>query len=295
MALNRTIRFHEGLGSTYDGARRQMLAKMDDDAYQSFVQSFKFCHECRQFVCSECWSNSRRTCLGCFAKAAWTSVRPKPPFAPEGPAIPRPVALASPAGRKRRLRTDASLLVMGAAILLLVVEVGFFILPNAMNGGGAHPSASGPIAVVSATPTATPTADPSPSADPTASLTPAPTDTPVPTATPIPTASPSPSPSPLPSATPTIRITPKPVPTVKPFPTTVTMKLTGGVGSIRCQWLNYDARRTSITWRVDGVDHAATGATITVTGIAPGFHNVQLIVKYGTKTYYAGPTGVETT
>jgi hypothetical protein len=59
-----------------------MLAKMDDDAYQSFVQSFKFCHECRQFVCSECWSNSRKTCLGCFAKAAGTSSKQKPPYAP---------------------------------------------------------------------------------------------------------------------------------------------------------------------------------------------------------------------
>ena len=38
--LSRTFRYHEGLGSSYDTARRQMLARMDDEAYQSFVQSF---------------------------------------------------------------------------------------------------------------------------------------------------------------------------------------------------------------------------------------------------------------
>jgi len=70
MALGRTLRLHEGLGSTYDGARRHLLARMDDDAYQSFDQSHKFCRECRQFVCSACWSYSRKTCLGCFATAA---------------------------------------------------------------------------------------------------------------------------------------------------------------------------------------------------------------------------------
>ena len=98
MALSRTLRFHEGLGSSYDGARRQLLAKMDDDAYQSFVQSFKFCHECRQFVCSECWSTSRKTCLGCFAKAAGTTTRQRPPFAPDGPSVPRPAVGAAAVG-----------------------------------------------------------------------------------------------------------------------------------------------------------------------------------------------------
>ena len=61
MGLGRTVRFHEGLGASVDTARRQLLAKMDDEAYQSFVQSFRFCHECRQFVCNDCWSTSRRS------------------------------------------------------------------------------------------------------------------------------------------------------------------------------------------------------------------------------------------
>jgi hypothetical protein len=107
MAISRTARFHEGLGTSYDGARRQLLAKMDDDAYQSFVQSFKFCHECRQFVCSECWSNSRKTCLGCFAKAAGTTNRQRPPFAPEGPPIPRTVAGAAVLGSAGALTAAA--------------------------------------------------------------------------------------------------------------------------------------------------------------------------------------------
>ena len=199
MALSRTLRFHEGLGSTYDGARRQLLAKMDDDAYQSFVQSFKFCHECRQFVCSECWSASRKTCLGCFAKAAGTTTaRQRPPFAPVGPAIPRPVVAAAPV-RRRRLRADASLLVMGAAVILLVVEL-FVILPGGLNNrsGDDNPSAS-PIAAVD-TPTASPTDAPTAS----------PTPSPSPTATPtlVPTASPTDSPTP--AATPTRAPTAKP-------------------------------------------------------------------------------------
>jgi hypothetical protein len=250
MAFSRTLRFHEGLGSTYDGARRQMLAKMDDDAYQSFVQSFKFCHECRQFVCSECWSNSRRTCLGCFAKAAGTSVRPKPPFAPEGPAIPRPAALTAPVGRRRRLRTDASLLVMGAALLLLVAEIGFIILPSAVGGSsGSSPSASAPIAIVptaspsaSATmptdpPTANPTDTAAPTADPTDTAAPTAGPTATPTATPSPTASPTPTKAP--TAAPTIRITPKPAPTAFPTPRiTCSKKTIADGGSQTCTWTN---------------------------------------------------------
>jgi len=95
-----------GPGLHYDGARRQMLAKMDDDAYQSFVQSFKFCHECRQFVCSECWSNSRKTCLGCFAKAAGTGTRQRPPFAPK-PAYPKARAGAAALGAAAALGVAA--------------------------------------------------------------------------------------------------------------------------------------------------------------------------------------------
>ena len=307
MALSRTLRFHEGLGSTYDGARRQMLAKMDDDAYQSFVQSFKFCHECRQFVCSECWSNSRRTCLGCFAKAAGTSVRPKPPFAPEGPAIPRPVAAGAPAGRRRRLRTDASLLVMGAAILLLVVEL-VFILPGTLNnrdnGAGDPGPTNTEFAVVPTdTPTSPPTdiVTPAPSLDPTASPTevatptPEPTATPTATPTPTPTATPTAVPTPAPTVRPTIRPTVKP--TVKPtaapkaFPTYVTLACKASTTSLACSWSPSDPRITKVVWALNYTDLVITNKSrsYTFSGLTSGTgYNVKVTVTFTNGKSYSG-------
>jgi hypothetical protein len=289
MALSRTVRYHEGLGATYDGARRQLLAKMDDDAYQSFVQSFKFCHECRQFVCGECWSASRKTCLGCFAKAAGT-VRPRPPYAPEGPSIPRPVlaagaALAAAAvttgavradrgkpasgkasagmgaaataaaataasGRGHHLRTDATLLVMGAAVILLVVEM-FVILPG-LGHTGSSPSMNdiGVLGSPTASPTDAPTASPtaSPTATPTLAPTPSPTD--------------SPSPSPAPTAPP-VRITPKPVPPPKatPYPTPVITcnknAVTDG-GTVTCTWRNPSSPRQALDWQLNSASYGSS-------------------------------------
>jgi hypothetical protein len=294
MALSRTLRFHEGLGSTYDGARRQLLAKMDDDAYQSFVQSFKFCHECRQFVCSECWSNSRKTCLGCFAKAAGTTVRQRPPFAPEGPPIPRPVAAAAPASR-RRLRTDASLLVMGLAVLLLVVEL-LVILPGINRNGGNSPDATDIGAVGS--PTDTPTAAPTDSATATPTVVPIATATPTASPSPSPSASPSPTASPSPSPSPTVAPTraptaapPKPTAPPKPFPTSLQVSCAGGVGKVTCNWVNYD-KRGSITWTFDGgAQTSKTRAPVFhVTATDNGPHTETLSVTYGGKTYTAsGP------
>ena len=125
--VGRTVRHHEGLGGAYDTAKRQLLAKMDDEAYQAFVQSFRFCHECRQFVCNECWSTSRRSCLTCVAKSMAGEVRPRPPFAPAGPEIPRPVAVARPA-RNRKLRRDATIAALVIAVALLGVEGGMLLI-----------------------------------------------------------------------------------------------------------------------------------------------------------------------
>ncbi len=255
MALRGAIRHREGLRSTYDASRRQLLAKLDDDAYQSFVQSFKFCHECRQFVCSECWSSARKTCLGCFAKAAGSTVKARPPFEPRGPEIPRPAAVPvvpavaaaaaaahaaplfpPPKTRGRRLRTDAALLVLGAAVLLFAVEL-VFIYPRSM--GAASPT-NDPTDVV-----AIATDSPSPAATPT--LAPTPTPTPLPTATPSP--SPSPTPTASPSPTPTPTRAPTPVPTKKPTPkpTAYTPKITCNKTTgtaplaVTCTWSNYIA------------------------------------------------------
>src|ERR1035437_135594 len=218
LGVGRPFRTHEGLGSGYDTARRQLLAKMDDEAYQSFVQSFRFCHECRQFVCNECWSTSRRSCLTCVAKSMTAVSKPRPLFSP-GPEIARPVlAAAAPTGRGR-VRRDAALVALGLAIVLLVVEGG--VLLGAFNPGGTQATVQA-TAAPSGTPSETPTAAP----------TAAPSDTPVVTAVPsdtpsaLPTASPSPAPSASPSAVetavptavPTIRRTPVPTPKPTPVP-----------------------------------------------------------------------------
>ena len=283
MAVSRTLRFHEGLGSTYDGARRQLLAKMDDDAYQSFVQSFKFCHECRQFVCSECWSASRKTCLGCFAKAAGTTTaRQRPPFAPVGPAIPRPVVAAAPV-RRRRLRADASLLVMGAAVILLVVEL-FVILPGGLNNrSGDDNSSASPIAAAE-TPTASLTDAP------TASPTPSPTPSPTATPTAIPTAIPTPTPSPTPAATPTRAptarpATPKPTPGI---PTSLSVTCVSGTASITCTWTNHQRNGYTVQWQFDGANVAGSYQLSRI-GLASGTYSVYLQVSYQTHHLFWGP------
>jgi len=247
-AIGRTFRDHEGYSVAYDGVRRQMLAKMDDDAYQSFVQSFKFCHECRQFVCSECWSNSRKTCLGCFAKAAGTPAgKQKPAYAPQGPSVPRPEPRFVTSRKRRHVSTQASLLVMAAAVLLLVVELAI-ALPG--SGAARESSPSAPVAGVTQTDGVSP--GPSGTADATATETATPTATPTSTPSSSPTESPSPTSTPTPAPTPTPRPptpkppTPKPTPTPTPAFPTPAIKCNGASGTIpmgeetpvTCTWTN---------------------------------------------------------
>ena len=205
MGAGRTFRLHEGLGAGYDASRRQLLAKMDDEAYQSFVQSFRFCHECRQFVCNECWSTSRRSCLTCVAKSMTGTVRPRPPFAPTGPEIPRPIVAAA-APRKGRLRRDVALVALAIAVVMVSVEAGS-LLVNATGAAGAG-----------ATDTPSVMAQVSPSASP--SLSPSPSESPSESPSPIPTASPSPSPSDSPSLGPCSSLSPgaSPIPCISPTP-----------------------------------------------------------------------------
>jgi hypothetical protein len=272
--LSRTFRYHEGLGSSYDTARRQLLAKMDDEAYQSFVQSFRFCHECRQFVCNECWSTSRRSCLTCVAKSMTGTARPRPPFAPTGPEIPRPALGAAAIPRKGRLRRDATVVALGLAIVLLVVEGGI-LLVNATAPG--NPAPTNPV-VAQASPTPTPT--PAPTATPliTASPTAGPTlpQTPPPSPTDTPAVSPSASPSP--SAT-TV-VTAAPVKTLPPKPRiscdggkTVAFDITAGT-TFTCKWVNPSANWTQV-WKLDGGTHANSFGS----GWAAGeSHSIYLVI-----------------
>jgi cytoskeletal protein RodZ len=294
MAIGRSVKNRQGLGSSFDESRRQILAKMDDDAYQSFVQSFRFCHECRQFVCNECWSNSRKTCLGCFARStdgAAAVARPRPPFAPAGPEIPRPAVAAAPAKRRTRLRTSASLAVLAVAAVLLLIDAGFYFFVNAGGGPSANPThaviAVGTTATATATPTASPTLVPTPSATATATASP--------TASPSPSATPSPTPAATPSATPS----PTPTPAATPTPThaatatplgalkaTVTCTPSTGVPpvTVKCTWTGYTASATA-TWLLSSVAVGTGGShTFNITSDA----NVQLkLTRKGSQTVYS--------
>jgi hypothetical protein len=211
MGAGRTFRLHEGLGAGYDASRRQLLAKMDDEAYQSFVQSFRFCHECRQFVCNECWSTSRRSCLTCVAKSMTGTVRPRPPFAPTGPEIPRPIVAAA-APRKGRLRRDVALVALAIAVVMVSLEAGIMLV-NATGAPGAGATGT-PNVMAQASPSASPSLSPSPSESPSESPSPIPTASP----SPSPSDSPSPSPSASPSASASAAVTPRPAPKITPTP-----------------------------------------------------------------------------
>ena len=128
----RTLKFHQGLRGGVGAARRELLAKKDDEAYQAFVLSFRFCHECRQFVCNDCWSKSRGTCLTCAGKATGSPVRARSIVAAAAPDIPRPIISVAPQ-RRGHTRRDAGLAGVTLAIVLLSIEGGVLLL-NATGG-----------------------------------------------------------------------------------------------------------------------------------------------------------------
>jgi hypothetical protein len=253
--LGRMFRFHEGLGAGYDTARRQLLAKMDDEAYQSFVQSFRFCHECRQFVCNECWSNSRRSCLTCVAKSMTGTARPRPPFAPTGPDIPRPVVSTMPL-RRGRLRRDVTLVALAVAIVMLALEGG--VLLAAVTSPGPTP------AIVYVTPSPSPSATAVPSPTEMATVVPIATESATPSASPSempsasPTLTPTEAPTAAPTPVPTIRITPPPAtpgPTAPPAPEIVCSATDATTGdTVNCDWNNPWVGSPSGTWML-GVPH----------------------------------------
>jgi hypothetical protein len=134
MGIGRSLKTHQGLGVGFGAARRELMSKMDDDAYQAFVLSFRFCHECRQFVCNDCWSKSRGTCLTCAAKATTSPARIKPivTAAAAVPDIPRPIVTRAPQ-RRGRTRRDFGLVGLALAIVLISIEGGVLLL-NATSG-----------------------------------------------------------------------------------------------------------------------------------------------------------------
>jgi hypothetical protein len=138
--------------------------------------------------------------LTCVAKSMTGTARPRPPFAPTGPEIPRPV-VAAVTPRKGRLRRDLALVAAAIAIVLVSIEAGVLVV-NAASGNPSATPTNNSIAVAG-TPTASPSLSPTPTDSP------APTDSP----TPLPTFSASPSPSPSLSPTPAVTVAPPPAPT----------------------------------------------------------------------------------
>ena len=132
MGAGRALKFHQDFGDAVGTARRELLARKDDEAYQSFVLSFRFCHECRQFVCNDCWSKSRGTCLTCATRGATSPGRTRPVVTAAAPDIPRPIISVAPQ-RRGHTRRDLGLAGVTLAIVLLSIEGGVLLL-NATSG-----------------------------------------------------------------------------------------------------------------------------------------------------------------
>jgi hypothetical protein len=275
------------LGAAYDTTRRQLLSKMDDEAYQSFVQSFRFCHECRQFVCNECWSTSRRSCLTCVAKSMTGTVRPRTPFAPTGPEIPRPIVSSVVPVRKGRLRRDLALVALALAIILVSLEAGILLVGVIPGSGG---TAAGETPSATAEVTAVPTENPSETESATQSPTATPSSTPSTTASASATASGTPTPMP------TIRRTATPYPTLPPTPSPVPdpdqtivacSDDNGGAApyTLSCHvantgWLPGD----TFGWSLDGAafGSSGTGTSVSWSITVPDTQSVQVRVTRGT-------------
>jgi hypothetical protein len=290
MGIGRALSNHEGLGAAYDTTRRQLLSKMDDEAYQSFVQSFRFCHECRQFVCNECWSTSRRSCLTCVAKSMTGTVRPRPPFAPTGPEIPRPIVSSVVPVRKGRLRRDLALVALALAIILVSLEAGILLV-------GLMPGTGQPAAAGSPTATAQVTAPPTENPGDTESASQSPASTP--SASPSTTASASPSATATPTPTPTIRRTAAPTPTAVPTPSPVpdpvdpAITCSGNNGNVPPYTLSCSITNggsflpgDTFAWFLDG-GAAGSGASASWTINDTDQHSVQVRVTRGAKTAWS--------
>ena len=80
-------------------ATRRIGQVIADAEYERFRRSFNFCHNCRQFVCSDCWNDTQRQCLTCAPRKAVRAAGPRaakgpvaPSLDPDGPQITRPLA-----------------------------------------------------------------------------------------------------------------------------------------------------------------------------------------------------------
>jgi len=171
MALARVRSESESFDTAYSTARRLLLARHDDDAYHAFARSFHFCQECREFVCTNCWSATRRLCLTCVARSLAT-LEPALP-APEAPQADEWDLAARPAFRAR-LRRDSVLLALVAALAIVVLEVGSLLAAGGttVTSPAAVGSTRAPEATAAspARPTSTAAVSPSPLGSPDAAV-----------------------------------------------------------------------------------------------------------------------------
>ena len=88
-------------------ATRRVGQVIADAEYERFRRSFNFCHNCRQFVCSDCWNDTQRQCLTCAPRKTVRAAGPRaakgpvaPSLDPDGPQINRPLAGGLVDGRR---------------------------------------------------------------------------------------------------------------------------------------------------------------------------------------------------
>lgn len=295
-------------------ATRRIGQVIADAEYERFRRSFNFCHNCRQFVCSDCWNDTQRQCLTCAPRKAIRAAGPRaakgpvaPSLDPDGPQIVRPlagglvmaaaggmaIAGVPDAGSRTRSRWPGHTTVALASlvILLLVANIASSQTAKGPLAVNAADSPSATATVIAFGPTATPRSGVTPSPAPDGTIDPRVStvdmSTPHPTATPTPrvTAHPTPVPTPPPTPRPTTKPTPKPTPkpTAPPLYATASCSPTSySVGNaLQCS-ASGSSSGSGITyhWFVNGAD-AGSGPqpTWTFSSADIGSCSVQLEVR----------------
>ncbi|HEX7491424.1 MAG TPA: hypothetical protein VF337_06950 [Candidatus Limnocylindrales bacterium] len=105
IVVGRSNRRRDGTRRTFAEVRAELIARTDEDAYQALTGRFRFCHDCRRFVCPRCWNRSWSSCKSCVEQA---------------------MKRMSPA--RRRFRLGLSLTVIAASRVVLVVSVGSVVV-----------------------------------------------------------------------------------------------------------------------------------------------------------------------
>jgi len=109
LTVRRSIRPPDSGRTSFAEVRAELVARLDEDAYQAFTSRFRFCHECRRFVCPKCWNRSWSSCKSCVARA---------------------MKHMSPT--RRRFRLGLSLAVIAGSVVLMAVGFGSAVAMGAM-------------------------------------------------------------------------------------------------------------------------------------------------------------------